>query len=940
MTDQYQFSDIEKNWQKKWKESSLYKVEIDPSRPKYYVLDMFPYPSGAGLHVGHPLGYIASDIVSRYKRLEGFNVLHPMGYDAFGLPSEQYAIQTGQHPAVTTEANISRYREQLDQLGLSFDWSREVRTCEPAYYKWTQWVFLKLFEHWYDNKQNKARPIADLEAVFAKEGNQGVDAAHSCKDIFSAEQWQEFDEQTRRERLLDYRLAYLADTFVNWCPALGTVLANDEVKDGFSERGGHPVEQRKMKQWSLRITAYADRLLEGLHGIDWPESVKEMQRNWIGRSEGASVRFALEVDAQKRLHSSPLKEEKLEVFTTRPDTIFGVEFAVLAPESLWVEVFTSDNQKAEVEAYQHAAKLKSERERLAESKTCTGVFTGGYCLHPFTGKKIPVWIADYVIASYGAGAVMAVPAHDARDYQFAKTFDLPITSVIEGGDIEEEAFIAKDGVAINSEFLNGLKTPEAISKAIIEIEKGKFGKGMVNFRLRDAIFSRQRYWGEPFPIKYIAEQPYSLSEEELPVVLPEVDKYLPTSDGDPPLGRADHWASKDGYPLELSIMPGFAGSSAYYLRYMDPHNDKSLVSKEANEYWQDVDLYMGGAEHATGHLLYSRFWNKFLYDMGEVVKDEPFKKLFNQGMIQGRSSLVYRVKGENTFVTLSKKDQYDVSTLHVDVSFVSDDLLDTEQFKNWREEFKEARFILNEDGQYECGVAVEKMSKSLFNVVNPDQVVEKYGADTMRLYEMFLGPLEQAKPWNTNGIEGVHRFLNRFWRLFFSKSEGAEKVFHLSDEAATADELKALHTVIKKVRFDVENMQFNTAVSAFMICVNDLIKMSCHKRAILEPLVVLLSPFCPHVAEELWSLAGHTESVFDSEALPVFEEKYLVESSFSYPVSLNGKMKFLLELPMDLDKGEIEKRVLEHDKTKSLLEGKNLRKMIVVPKKIVNIVAG
>lgn len=918
---EYNFSEIEREWQARWAKEQTFKVGEDPSKPKFYVLDMFPYPSGAGLHVGHPLGYIASDIYSRYKRLKGFNVLHPMGYDAFGLPAEQYAIQTGQHPAETTEKNIARYREQLDRIGFSFDWSREVRTCEPAYYKWTQWAFLEMFGHWYDNGEQKAKKIELLEEIFAAEGNANVNAACGEVEIFTAEQWRGMSEAEKSSVLMAYRIAYLGETSVNWCAALGTVLANDEVKEGLSVRGGHPVEQRKMKQWQLRVSAYAQRLLGDLDELSWSDSLKEMQRNWIGRSEGAEMLF-------KVFNGS--EEFELEIFTTRADTIYGATFMVLAPESEWVAKLTSPEQKEAVEEYLTNAKKKTERERMAETKKVTGVFSGSYAINPFTGDKLPVWIAEYVLAGYGTGAIMAVPAHDSRDYAFATHFNLPVIPLIEGCDVSKESFDAKEGVMCNSGFLNGMTVKEAIPAAIEEVERRKLGRRKVNFRLRDAIFSRQRYWGEPFPVYYKDGIATPLPAENLPLELPEIDKFLPTESGEPPLARAENWNFGE-WPLEKSTMPGFAGSSAYYLRYMDPHNSKGLVSKEANEYWRDVDLYIGGTEHATGHLIYSRFWNKFLYDLGYVCEKEPFKKLINQGMIQGRSNFVYRVKGTNTFVSLGLKDKYDTTEIHADVNIVSNDRLDMEAFKKWMPEYKDAEFIL-ENGEYICGWAVEKMSKSMFNVVNPDTICDKYGADTLRMYEMFLGPLEQSKPWDTNGIDGVHRFLKKFWRLFFSK-EG----FAVTNEPAAAAELKVLHKLIKKVQEDIENFSFNTSVSAFMIAVNELGELSCSKREILEPMVILISSFAPHIAEELWSKLGHTTSV-SYAAFPEYIEKHTIESSIEYPVSFNGKMRFKLTLEATLSAAEVEAAVRADENTEKFLGGSTIKKVIVVPKKIINIV--
>ena len=918
---EYNFSQIEKNWQARWAADKTFKAVTDNSKPKFYVLDMFPYPSGAGLHVGHPLGYIASDIYSRYKRLKGFNVLHPMGYDAFGLPAEQYAIQTGQHPAATTEKNIQRYREQLDRIGFSFDWDREVRTCDPSYYKWTQWAFLQMFEHWYDSSEQKAKPVSELVKVFEKEGNANVSA--SCGDVqqFTAQEWNSMDVAQRSAILMEYRIAYLGETSVNWCAALGTVLANDEVKEGLSVRGGHPVEQKKMRQWQLRVSAYAERLLNDMEELDWTESLKEMQRNWIGRSQGAEMTFRV---------VNGTNEYDLEIFTTRADTIFGATFMVLAPESEWVEKLTSDEQREEVSAYLASAKKKTERERMAESKRVTGVFSGSYAVNPFTLERIPVWIAEYVLAGYGTGAIMAVPAHDSRDYAFAKHFNLPVIPLIEGCDVTSESFDAKEGVMCNSGFLNGMSVKEAIPAAIDEVEKRGIGRRKVNFRLRDAIFSRQRYWGEPFPIYYKDGIATPMPFDRLPLELPEVDKFLPTESGEPPLGRAENW-SFEGYPVEKSTMPGFAGSSAYYLRYMDPANSDSLVSKEANEYWRDVDLYIGGTEHATGHLIYSRFWNKFLFDLGYVCEKEPFRKLINQGMIQGRSNFVYRIKGSNKFVSLGLKESYDTTEIHVDVNIVSNDRLDIEAFRKWMPEYESAEFIL-ENGEYICGWAVEKMSKSMFNVVNPDTVCDKYGADTLRMYEMFLGPLEQSKPWDTNGIDGVHRFLKRFWRLFFEKEN-----FNVSQEAANPAELKVLHRLINKVQTDIENFSFNTSVSAFMIAVNDLYELNCSKREILEPMVVLISPFAPHIAEELWKMLGHNTSVTYAQ-FPVYIEKYTIENSFEYPVSFNGKLRFKLELDRSLTVPEIESAVRSDENTLKFLAGAGIKKIIIVPGKIINIV--
>jgi leucyl-tRNA synthetase len=917
----YHFREIEQKWQAFWQSEKTFTADNHSGKPKYYVLDMFPYPSGAGLHVGHPLGYIASDIYSRYKWLQGFNVLHPMGFDAFGLPAEQYAIQTGQHPALTTEENIAQYKRQLTRLGFAYDWDREVRTSDPFYYKWTQWAFLKMFNAWYDNAAGKARPLEELVEWFSKNGSEGLPAARSAgADDFSATQWNAMTEREQQERLMDYRIAYLADTMVNWCPALGTVLANDEVKDGLSERGGHPVIRKSMKQWSLRISAYAHRLLESLDSLDWSDSAKEIQRNWIGRSEGAIMRFSvLGADLD------------FEVFTTRPDTIFGCSFMVLAPESELVKPLTTDEQKVAVEAYVKEAVNRTDRERMAEVKKVTGVFTGSYARHPFTGDPIPIWVADYVLAGYGTGAIMAVPAHDTRDYAFAKHFNLPVKQVIDG-DISEGAFDSKDALVINSDFITGLRVPEAIKTMNARLEELGIGYGKVNFRLRDAIFSRQRYWGEPFPIFYKDGLPYPLDEDQLPLELPEVDAYLPTVHGDPPLGRAAGWHTADGYPFELSTMPGFAGSSAYYLRYMDPLNDQDLVSKEANDYWQDVDLYIGGMEHATGHLIYARFWNKFLFDLGFTCKDEPFRKLINQGMIQGRSSLVYRINGTNTFVSLGLKDQHDVTPLHVDVNLVVNDQLNPDQFKAWRPEFASAQFIL-ESGVYHCGYEIEKMSKRFHNVVNPDDLADRYGADTLRMYEMFLGPLEQHKPWDTNGIEGVYRFIRKFWKLFFN----GQQQFELSEEAPSQAELKTLHKTIKKVKEDIERFAFNTAVSTFMICVNELGDLKCNKRAILEPLTILVSPYAPHIAEELWQKSGHSSSVAKA-TFPEFNPDFLVEDIFEYPVSFNGKTRFKLACPTSATREEVEASVRAHEQTEKYLAGGAIKKVIVVPGRIINVV--
>lgn len=924
---EYNFREIEKKWQDFWRENQTFKAENISDKPKFYVLDMFPYPSGAGLHVGHPLGYIASDIYARYKRLSGFNVLHPMGYDAYGLPAEQYAIQTGQHPAITTEKNIARYREQLDKIGFSFDWSREVRTCDPSYYKWTQWTFIQLFEHWYNRKTEKAEPIADLVKLFSTNGSAGIIAACSVVEPFTAVQWNTMTEKEQQDILMNYRLAYLSEAMVNWCPALGTVLANDEVAGGLSVRGGHPVERKSMKQWSLRITAYAQRLLDGLDTIEWTDSLKEIQRNWIGRSQGAEVDFFLE------------SGENLRVFTTRPDTIFGVTFMVLCPEHEVISQITTSEHKEEVEAYLNWTKNRSERERQAEVNKVTGVSTGAYAINPLTEEKIPVWVSEYVLAGYGTGAIMAVPGHDSRDFTFARHFNLPVIQVVlpEGEEATDpatwtESKDSKEGFSINSGFITGLPVKESIAKVIDWIERKKLGVRMINFRLRDAIFSRQRYWGEPFPIYYKEGIPYPVPVEMLPVELPEVDKYLPTESGEPPLARAKNWTTSEGYPLETNTMPGFAGSSAYYLRYMDPRNNQEYFSKEANAYWQNVDLYMGGAEHATGHLIYARFWNKFLFDLGLCVKDEPFQKLINQGMIQGRSSFVYRVKGTNTFVSFGLRDNYDVQAIHVDVNIVENDILDTEKFRNWLPDFANAEFVL-EDGKYHCGWEVEKMSKSMHNVQNPDDIVVKYGADTLRLYEMFLGPLEQSKPWDTKGIEGVFRFMRKFWRLYHDD----QNQFAVSNENATPEELKVLHKTIKKIQEDTERFSFNTAVSSFMICVNELGDLKCNKREILEPLCILIASYAPHIAEELWSLLGH-EGGISNVKFPKLEEKYLVENSFKYPVSFNGKMRFQLELPADMALSDIEQAAINAPDSQKWLEGKQPKKIIVVPKKIINIV--
>ncbi len=922
---EYNHKDIEGRIHRYWADKDIYRVSIDSSRPKFYVLDMFPYPSGAGLHVGHPLGYIASDIYSRYKRLQGFNVLHPMGFDAYGLPAEQYAIQTGQHPEVTTRENIARYRSQLDNIGFSFDWSRQIRTCDPEFYKWTQWAFLKMFGSYYDRKADKAMPIEKLVEHFERQGTQGLDAACSKELTFTAQEWNAADRKRRSDILMNYRIAYLGNTMVNWCPKLGTVLANDEVSEGLSVRGGHPVEQKEMWQWCLRVSAYAERLLRGLDTIDWSDSIKETQRNWIGRSEGAEMRF--KIDGRDDL--------ELEIFTTRADTVFGVTFMVLAPESKYVDTVTTPDRRADVDAYLASIRNRTERERMID-KRVTGVFSGSYAINPLSGKKVPVWISDYVLAGYGTGAIMAVPAHDSRDYAFARHFDLPVVPLIEGADVSEASFEAKEGRMINSEGpslnLNGLTVKEAIAAAKRYVEEAGIGRVKVNYRLRDAIFSRQRYWGEPIPVCYVDGIPEAY--DALPLELPEIDKYLPTETGEPPLGRAKNWQTPEGYPLELNTMPGFAGSSAYYLRYMDPHNSEALVSKEANEYWRSVDLYVGGSEHATGHLIYSRFWNKFLFDLGEVVEDEPFRKLINQGMIQGRSNFVYRIKDTNTFVSAGLKDEYDTTPIHVDINIVTDDILDTEAFRSWRHEFADAQFIL-EDGKYVCGNAVEKMSKSMFNVVNPDDMIERYGADTLRLYEMFLGPVEQSKPWDTHGIDGVHRFVRKLWALYWKGD-----TLLVDGSEPTAENLKSLHKLIRKVGSDIEAFSFNTSVAAFMICVNELAQQKCRSRAVLEQLIVVLAPFAPHVAEELWHNAlGHDTTVCDA-AWPEFCEEYLKESSVTMAVSFNGKARFNITVPADADADTIQQTAMADPAAEKWLDGKTVRKVIVVPGKIINIVIG
>ena len=948
---EYNFRDIEKKWQQKWVENKTYHVVEDEDKKKFYVLNMFPYPSGAGLHVGHPLGYIASDIYARYKRLQGFNVLNPMGYDAYGLPAEQYAIQTGQHPEKTTVTNINRYREQLDKIGFSFDWDREVRTCAPNYYKWTQWAFMKMFNSFYCYSCQKAQPIEKLIKHFEDKGSADLNIAQSEELSFTAEEWKAMSEKEQQQVLMNYRIAYMGETMVNWCPGLGTVLANDEVVDGVSERGGFPVIQKKMKQWCLRVSAYAQRLLDGLNTVDWTDSIKETQRNWIGRSEGTEMQFKV---ADQDIDFT--------IFTTRADTIFGVTFMVLAPESELVQQLTTAEQKAEVDEYLAYVKKRTELDRMSDRKV-TGVFSGSYAINPFTGDKIPVWISEYVLAGYGTGAIMAVPAHDSRDYAFAKHFGLPIIPLIEGADVSEESFDAKEGTVCNSPAegkqtldgfsLNGLSVKEAIAATKKFVTEHQLGRVKVNFRLRDAIFSRQRYWGEPFPVYYKDGMPYMIPEECLPLELPEIDKYEPTETGEPPLGRAKMWAwntkenkvvdkqlvdNETVFPLELFTMPGFAGSSAYYLRYMDPHNDKALVSKEADEYWQNVDLYVGGTEHATGHLIYSRFWNKFLFDNGVSCKEEPFQKLVNQGMIQGRSNFVYRINSDDhskapVFVSLGLKDQYDTTPIHVDVNIVQNDILDTEAFKAWRPEYNNAEFIL-EDGKYVCGWAVEKMSKSMFNVVNPDMIVEKYGADTLRLYEMFLGPVEQSKPWDTNGIDGCHRFLKKLWGLYFGRAEGE---ILINDDEPSKDSLKSLHKLIKKVSLDIENFSYNTSISAFMIAVSELSQQKCHSREVLKTLAILIAPFAPHMAEELWETLGGEGSICDAE-WPVCNESYLVENEVQLTISFNGKARYQMTFPADASNEDIQKTVLADEKALKYIDGKQIVKVIVVPKKIVNIV--
>lgn len=959
---EYNFREIERKWQQRWVENKTYQVTEDETKQKYYVLNMFPYPSGAGLHVGHPLGYIASDIYARYKRLQGFNVLNPMGYDAYGLPAEQYAIQTGQHPEITTEANIKRYREQLDKIGFSFDWSREIKTCEPEYYQWTQWAFQKMFNSYYCNDEKQARPIDELIQAFETIGTKGMNIACSEELEFTADEWKAKSEKEQQEILMNYRIAYLGETMVNWCPELGTVLANDEVVDGVSERGGFPVIQKKMRQWCLRVSAYAQRLLDGLDNegtdkIEWTDSLKDTQRNWIGRSEGTEVCFKV-------------KDSNIEftIFTTRADTMFGVTFMVLAPESELVAQVTTKEQKAEVNTYLERTKKRTERERIAD-RSVSGVFSGSYAINPFTGEAVPIWISDYVLAGYGTGAIMAVPAHDSRDYAFAKHFKdfkypgnpnrigIEIRPLVEGCDVSEESFDAKEGIVCNSPkpdstpycglSLNGLTIKEAIATTKKYVQENKLGRVKVNYRLRDAIFSRQRYWGEPFPVYYKDGMPYMIDEAALPLQLPKVTKFLPTESGEPPLGNATKWAwdtvnkcvvenekidNITIFPLELNTMPGFAGSSAYYLRYMDPRNHKALVSKKADHYWKNVDLYVGGTEHATGHLIYSRFWNKFLHDINISVAEEPFKKLVNQGMIQGRSNFVYRIKDSNTFVSLNLKDKYDTTPLHVDVNIVSNDILDIEAFKSWRPEYASAEFIL-EDGKYVCGWAVEKMSKSMFNVVNPDMIVERYGADTLRMYEMFLGPVEQSKPWDTNGIDGVHRFIKKFWSLFYDRNNQ----YVVTDEPATKEELKSLHKLIKKVTNDIEQFSYNTSISAFMICVNELFSMKCSKKEILNQFIIVLTPFAPHVCEELWEQLGNKGSVCDAK-WPLYNEEYLVENTVNYTISFNGKARFNMEFPSSETSETIQTTVLADERSVKWTEGKSIVKVIVVPKKIVNIV--
>ncbi len=945
MARDYNFQEIEKKWHQEWVKNETYRVTEDKDKQKFYVLNMFPYPSGAGLHVGHPLGYIASDIYARYKRLQGFNVLNPMGYDSYGLPAEQYAIQTGQHPEKTTYANIDRYREQLDKIGFCFDWSREVRTCEPGYYKWTQWAFQKMFNSYFDNKLQKAQPIAQLIAHLEANGTEGLDVAQSEELTFTAQEWSAMNAQQQSETLMNYRIAYLGETMVNWCPGLGTVLANDEVVDGVSERGGFPVEQKKMRQWCLRVSAYAQRLLDGLDTIEWSDSIKETQRNWIGRSEGAEIEFKI-----------ANSDETFTIFTTRADTMFGVTFMVLAPESELIDKVTTAKQRAAVDEYIKYVKGRTERERMIDHKV-TGVFSGSYAVNPFTGENNPIWISEYVLAGYGTGAIMAVPAHDSRDYAFARHFNLPIIPLIEGADVSEESYDAKEGIVCNSprpdvtpyiDFsLNGLTVKEAIAATKKYVQENNLGRVKVNYRLRNAIFSRQRYWGEPFPVYYKQGVATMVPEECLPIQLPQVENFKPTESGEPPLGNAQIWAwdevnkqvvdkklidEQTVFPLELNTMPGFAGSSAYYLRYMDSQNDEALVSPEVDQYWQNVDLYVGGSEHATGHLIYSRFWNKFLHDLGVSCKEEPFQKLVNQGMIQGRSNFVYRIQGTNTFVSLGMKDQYDVTPIHVDVNIVKNDVLDIDAFKAWRPEYETAEFLL-EDGKYICGWAVEKMSKSMYNVVNPDRIVESYGADTLRLYEMFLGPVEQSKPWDTNGIDGCHRFLKKFWQLYWGK----DGELMVDDSEPTAENLKSLHKLIKKASADIEVFSYNTTIPAFMVCTSELAQQKCKSRAILEPLAVLIAPFCPFIAEELWQALGHTTTVCDAQ-WPALNEEYLVESTVKMPVQFNGKVRFTLEFPADASKEDIEKATLNNEQTQKYLEGMQIVKTVVVPSRIINIV--
>ncbi|MBN2664412.1 MAG: leucine--tRNA ligase [Bacteroidales bacterium] len=919
---EYNFQEIEKKWQKYWDENNVFEVKINTEKPKYYVLDMFPYPSGAGLHVGHPLGYIASDIYSRFKRHKGFNVLHPMGYDAFGLPAEQNAIQTGRHPADTTKEYIARYRNQLKNIGFSYDWSREVTTSNPKYYRWTQWIFTQLFKHWFNNKTQKADSIENLIKHFEKFGTKNIDAAYSIELTFSADEWNNKSEKEKLLILSNYRLAFRAKTMVNWCPELGTVLANDEVKEGVSVRGGFPVFQKEMDQWSLRVTAYSERLLNGLDELEWSDSLKEIQRNWIGKSSGAEVYFKI-ADS----------EDQILIYTTRPDTIYGATFMVIAPESNLVQKLTTKSKKQEVEKYLDYTSKRTERERIADTKSITGVFTGSYAVNPFTEEKIPIWTSDYVLGGYGTGAIMAVPAHDSRDYAFATHFGLKIIQVVEGADITAESYDDKNGKMINSGIINGLEVKDAIEKIINEIENKKLGARKINFRLRDAIFSRQRYWGEPFPIYYKEGVPYIIEDNELPLLLPEIDKFAPTETGEPPLARAENWKYQGKYEYELSTMPGFAGSSAYYIRYMDATNEEQFVSPDAVNYWRNVDFYIGGIEHAVGHLIYARFWNKFLKDIGVTVEEEPFKKLVNQGMIQGRSNFVYRIKNTNKFVSFNLRNDYDITPIHVDVNIVHNDELDIEAFKKYSPDFENAEFIL-EDGKYICGWEIEKMSKSKYNVVNPDSIIEQYGADTLRLYEMFLGPIEQSKPWNTQGIEGIHRFLRKFWRLYFDN----EYNFNVSDEKATNDELKVLHRTVKKLNEDIEKLSYNTAISEMMICVNNLGTLKTNKQEILEPLVILISPFAPHIAEELWQKLGKSGTIAD-EDYPVHNDKYLIEATVNYPVAINGKTRFTIELPADASKDEIEKAAVSDDRIAKYIEGTQIRKVIVVPKRMVNVVA-